>query len=107
MNSTLNRAVESFFEDIAYFLDLKLVSGERHEILPSDVKVIGQNTGFDRRLVLNRCDQQVTVALHNGAIMILNQLYINGAIETTSFNADTLASTIAAFIVSRFAKLGE
>jgi hypothetical protein len=99
-NSTLNRAVEYFFGDIADFLAPR---GE--EGLPNDVKIVGQFHGFDRRLVLNRRDQQLEVYLHNGAIMVLNQLYINGPKEAVAFSADTLASTIAAFIVSRFAKL--
>lgn len=94
--STLNNAVESFFVDIGHVL---------HEQLPVSVKVIGQNSGFNRRLVLNRCDQKLDVFLYNGGVMVSNQVYIGGAIEAVSFNADTPATTIAAFIVSRFAKL--
>lgn len=94
--STLNSAVESFFADIGHVL---------HEQLPASVKVIGQFSGFDRRLVLNRGDQKLDVFLHNGGIMVSNQVYIGGAIKAVTFDADTPASTIAVFIVSRFAKL--
>lgn len=105
MNSTLNRAVESYFEDIAYFLDPVPRSGEYHEVLPATVKVTGRNTGFERRLILARGDQLLEVYLHNDSIRVINQLYISAPKEMVSFSADTLASTIATFIVSRFAKL--
>lgn len=95
-DSTLNSAVESFFTDIGYTLN---------ELLPVSVKTIGQNRGFDRRLVLTRNDQKLDVFLHNGAITVSNQVYIGGVIDATSFNADTPSKTIAMFIISRFARL--
>jgi len=95
-DSTLNSVVEGFFTDIGCTLN---------ELLPVSVKTIGQSRGFDRRLVLTRNDQKLDVFFHNGAIMVSNQIYIGGAIEAISFNADTPSKTIAMFVISRFARL--